>query len=213
MVKYLDNKPSGFRQWNAARDGENKKSWLSSFLWWFAIFVACWWLIGIWMRPAADKNVATTDAPAPMDISAVPVSEISADKIKYDVQGLRVSNVSLNDFVANAAGDARVVLLPADQGAFTEVGLLSQNTIVPAANTKWNVAGDDMVWRNSAGVEFRRNITTDWPIPLKTTAPPPSPSRRMRAWCVLMRTPRRPVFIPGLLHMQTMTWNTKAGAR
>ena len=161
MVKYLDNKASGFRQWNAARDGENKKSWLSSFLWWFAIFVACWWLIGIWMRPAADKNVASADAPAPMDISAVPVSEITADKIKYDVQGLRVSNVSLNDFVANAAGDARVVLLPADQGAFTEVGLLSQNTIVPAANTKWDVAGDDMVWRNASGVEFRRNITTD----------------------------------------------------
>lgn len=161
MVKYLDNKASGFRQWNAVRDRENKKSWLSSFLWWLAIFVACWWLIGIWMHPASDNKAAPADAVPTIDVSAVPVSEISADKIKYDVRGLRVSNISLNDFVANADSDARVVLLPASQGAFTEIGLLSQNTIVPAADTKWNIAGDDMVWKNAAGVEFRRNITTD----------------------------------------------------
>ncbi|MDE5615384.1 MAG: membrane protein insertase YidC [Alphaproteobacteria bacterium] len=161
MVKYLDNKSSGFRQWNAARDGADKKSWLSSFLWWFAIFVACWWLIGLWMRPATDKNNVTDETVTAIDVSSVPVSEISGEKITYDVRGLRISNVALNDFDATAADNAHVVLLPAAQGAFTEVGLISQNTLVPAADTTWNVSGDDMVWKNKSGVEFRRNIATD----------------------------------------------------
>ena len=161
MVKYLNNNASGFRQWNAAQNSNNKKSWLSSFLWWFAIFIACWWMIGVFMRPAANQDASTTDVISAVDVSAVPVAEITSDKINFNVQGLRISNVALNDFAAGGETAARVILMPSDNGAFVEVGMLSQNTTVPSADTKWSVSGDDMVWRNNSGVEYRRNITTD----------------------------------------------------
>lgn len=161
MVKYLNNN-SGFRQWNAAQSAvPNKKSWLSSFLWWFAIFIACWWMVGVFMRPAKQDTTPATTAPT-VDLSAVPVSTAASDQIQFDIRGLRISNVALNAFAADAKeSDARVVLLPADSGAFTEVGFVSQNTTTPSADTLWRASGDDMVWRNNAGVEFRRNIAAD----------------------------------------------------
>lgn len=161
MVKYLDNN-SGFRQWNATQSAAPKKSWFSSFLWWFAIFIACWWMVGVFMRPAQKDADNTTSTAPVVDLSAVPVSEVASDKIKFNIQGLRISNIELNEFAADAKdSDERMVLLPTDTGAFTEVGFVSQNTTVPSANTVWRTAGDDLVWKNGAGVEFRRNITAD----------------------------------------------------
>jgi len=160
MVKYLDNNASGFRQWNATHAGDKKKSWFSSFLWWFAIFVACWWLIGVFMRPAPKETVPEQTAPT-VDISAVPSVAHIYDRVEFDVRGLRVSNIELQDFAAAADDSARVVLLPAADGAYTEIGFVSQNTTVPAADTIWNADGNDMVWKNSAGVEFRRNVSAD----------------------------------------------------
>ncbi len=160
MVKYLDNNASGFRQWNATHAGDKKKSWLSSFLWWFAIFVACWWLIGVFMKPTQKEPVPEQGAPA-VDVSAVPVRSVDAAQIKFDVRGLRIENVSLNDFAAATDEGARVVLLPASDGAYAEIGFVSQNTTVPAADTRWNTDGDAMVWKNASGVEFRRNISVD----------------------------------------------------
>ncbi len=163
MVKYLNNVNSGFKQWRAATDAvPRKKSWLSSFLWWFAIFVACWWLIGIWMRPAKQEVVTAADNAPVVDLSKVPVSAVTSEKINFDIQGLRVSNIALNDFSADANdNDARVILMPTDKGAFIEAGFVSQNTIVPAADAVWRSTDGEMLWRNNAGVEFRRNVTTD----------------------------------------------------
>ena len=111
MVKYLNNTNSGFKQWRAAADAApQKKSWLSSFLWWFAIFVACWWLIGVWMRPAQKNTTANADVAPVTDLSAVAIRDISSDKIDYDVQGLRISNIELKDFSASAGDSARQVL-------------------------------------------------------------------------------------------------------
>ena len=162
MVKYLDNKNSGFNQWRAATAAApKKKSWFTSFVWWTAIFVACWWLIGVWMRPS-PQTAPTTDGTPAVDVSAVPVNAGESDKIGFDVQGLRISNVALKDYQAGGdAGGAPVVLMPRDKDSFAEVGLISQNTTAPTAATVWRTDGDAMVWRNPAGVEFRRTVTAD----------------------------------------------------
>ncbi|MBD5400256.1 membrane protein insertase YidC [bacterium] len=163
MVKYLDNnKNSGFGQWCAANAPQKKKSWFTSFLWWTAIFVACWWLIGMFMRPAVQDNAPTDTAPT-VDVSNVPITRVDTDKIAFDVQGTRISGVELLDYKAGGDknSDAPVVLMPRDAGAFAEVGLLSQNTTAPAADTVWRTTDSVMTWRNPAGVEFERTITTD----------------------------------------------------
>lgn len=56
MVKYMDDSNSGFRQWNAARDANAKKSRLGGILWWFILFLASWWLISWWMSPTKPQT-------------------------------------------------------------------------------------------------------------------------------------------------------------
>ena len=161
MVKYLDNN-SGFNQWRAANPAP-QRSRLSSFLWWLLVFMAAWWLVGVFMRPATKTDVDTNaSAPTP-DLSDVAVTQIENEKITFDVQGLRVSNVSLRDFAANATDDgaARVMLLPRDRDAFIEIGMLSQNTVAPTSETQWRITDGVMTWRNMSGVEFTRHIDTD----------------------------------------------------
>ena len=48
MVQYLD-KNSGFAQWNANKNNTQKKSGLGGFMWWFLIFVAAWWTVGLFI--------------------------------------------------------------------------------------------------------------------------------------------------------------------
>ena len=141
---------------NAAQKSESKKSWFSSFLWWFVIFTAAWWMIGVFMRPA-PKNVDTENtAPVAIDVSAVPTQNITSDKVSYDVRGLRVNNIALNDFSDS------VTLLPDADAAYMEIGFVSQNTTVPTAATVWRVAGENQVtWRNNVGVEFSRTMSDD----------------------------------------------------
>ena len=82
MVQYMDNKNSGFNMWNANRAATApKKSPFSGFLWWTLVFIAAWWMVGVFMSP--KQTTQTTDtATAIVDLSAVPVSNISSDNLK-----------------------------------------------------------------------------------------------------------------------------------
>ena len=157
----MDNN-SGFRQWNAARDASQKKSPIMSFLWWVILFVAAWWLMSWWMGPKPEQAKTETAVVETVDLSKVPVTEISSENLTADVQGLRISNIELLKYASNASDDnsGPVTLLGTD-GAFAEVGVLSTGTTAPTATTVWTQKDGVATWRNSDGIEFSRTITID----------------------------------------------------
>ncbi len=157
MVQYMD-KNSGFNMWNANKNATQKRSPFSGFLWWTFLFIAAWWAIGAFMSP--NKTPTEVDSMPITDLSSVPVSEISSDKIKATVQGLRISDIQLNEFQQNSQSAEPVVLLGGDNN-FIEVGLLATGTTGPVATTAWTQNGDTYSYRNSDGIEFNRAITTD----------------------------------------------------
>ena len=158
MVKYLDNN-SGFAAWNAARNTNGGKK-QGGFFRWFLIFIALWWVIGVIF--GKNTNVTpVTEAPADVvDISNVPTYEISSDKITANVQGLRISNVDLRDYRANAKSDDTVKLL-SGENAFAEIGVIGVGTTAPTVDTVWKQNGDIYTWRNIDGVVFNRKITVN----------------------------------------------------
>ncbi len=162
MVKYLDNN-SGFNTWAARQNAQNKKprGFLGTFLWWTLLFVASWWLIGTWMAP--KQAIAPADAAAPIveDVSSLKTYEISSDDINATVQGLRISNVRLNKFAADASDNSVPVSVLDDKDNFAEVGYVSTGAITPTSTTVWTADGDAYTWRSPDGVTFRRTITTD----------------------------------------------------
>ncbi|MFQ6703026.1 MAG: membrane protein insertase YidC [Alphaproteobacteria bacterium] len=155
----MDNKNSGFNMWNANKAATQKKSPFSGFLWWTLVFIAAWWMVGVFMSPKQATQTVDT-ATNVVDLSAVPVSNISSDKISASVQGLRISDVSLSEFDVSPDTDEKVVLLGAD-GNFVEAGLLATNTTAPVATTVWKQNENTYMWRNSDGVEFVRTINPD----------------------------------------------------
>ena len=159
MVQYLD-KNSGFNMWNANRNAEQKKSPISGFFRWTLIFICAWWLIGVFMTPKT-QTVTDTDVKPEMDLSAVPTTTITSDKVNATVQGLRISNVQLADFTVSPDTQSPVTLLSAD-GNYVESGLLATGTSAPVATTVWK-AGDNntYTWRNNDGVVFTRSIKAD----------------------------------------------------
>ena len=160
MVKYMNNN-SGFQQWNAAKDAAQKKSPWLGFLWWVILFVAAWWMMSWWMGPKPTQTDAENAvAVEAVDLSAVPVNEISSDNLTADVQGLRISNVELLKYASNASdNNSAPVTLLGTEGAFAEIGLLSTGTTAPTATTVWKNSDGVSTWRNSDGVSFSRTIT------------------------------------------------------
>ena len=159
MVQYMD-KNSGFNMWNANKNATQKKSSFSGFLWWTIVFVLAWWVIGAFTQNK-NQTIETTDTVISEDISNVPTTSINSDKIKANLQGLRISNIELSDFAQNPDSAERVVLLGADDN-FIEVGLLSNGTTAPLAKTVWTQQADGgMNWTNQDDVKFVRNIATD----------------------------------------------------
>ena len=160
MVQYMDNKNSGFNMWNANRAAaQQKKSPFSGFLWWTVLFIAAWWAIGAIMGPRNTVDQSDTITVVE-DLSAVPVSNISSDVISADVQGLRISDVRLSQYLASPNGDENVVLLGGD-GNYIESGFVSSGTTGPVATTVWNNKGDTYTWSNSDGVVFTRTVSAD----------------------------------------------------
>ncbi len=159
MVQYLD-KNSGFNQWNANRSASAPKSRLSSFLWWVILFIAAWWFMGILMRPATQNTNTDTATASVVDLSAVPVTEISSDDISATIQGLRISDIKLSNYAINPNDPTPVTLL-GDVDSFAEIGLLSSGTAAPTATTVWRNNNGAYTWRNPDGIEFTRTITID----------------------------------------------------
>lgn len=162
MVKYLDNN-SGFRQWNANRATSapaTKKSGFSSFLWWVVIIMAAWWLATALMRPHTD-NINAVSNETIIDVSGVPTSDVSSDKISATVRGIRVSDIALADYAADAgtADDARVTLLSGDND-FIEAGYVA-TMATPAPDTIWTERDGAYTWRSPDNVTFTRRVTAD----------------------------------------------------
>ena len=159
MVKYLDNN-SGFSAWNANRNATKKKTSLGGMLWWFAIFMAVWWAIGVMFGKNTNVVQPNENVVAEADISNVPTYKISSDKITANVQGLRISDIDLLDFPANSKSNDTVKLL-AGENAFAEIGVVGVGTTAPSADTVWKKDGEGYTWRNIDGVVFNRTVSID----------------------------------------------------
>ncbi len=160
MVKYMDNN-SGFAQWNANRNTTKQRGTLGGFIWWMILFIASWWLLSAWMAPKAPVVESDATTPVVVDVTDVPVHEISSDNITAHLRGLRVSNVNLMGHVASTESNELVSLLSADNN-FIEVGFVATGTTAPTVNTTWKeISENTFNWKNSDGVNFTRNVTTD----------------------------------------------------
>lgn len=164
MVKYMNNNLSGFRQWNAARDAAAPKSRWGGILWWFILFLASWWLLSWWMAPSETKTTGPDTEYAPtVDLSSVPVHEIASENLTANVQGLRISDIELLNYAADAAqrDSTEPVTLLGSDGAFAEIGMTAGGTTAPTPETVWNYSNGVYTWKNSDNVQFTRSITTD----------------------------------------------------
>ena len=155
MVKYLDNN-NGFNQWNAMHPGKKQPKSMGFFGWVVTIFLA-WWVVGLFVKP---KNINTENvAPVTIEKSSAVTNTVSADKISANVQGLRISNISLKEHPKSSKDSAAVSLLNGDND-FVEIGFISADTQTPNINTKWNInANNNMAWNNSAKIKFNRNVS------------------------------------------------------
>lgn len=158
MVQYMNNN-SGFNQWNANKNAQTKKGGFSGFLWWMLMFFIAWWAVGVIMSPKQPANNTVVEDKV-IDLSAVPVTEISSDFLKTSVQGLRISDTKLTGYNVSPESSELVTLFGGD-GNYIEVGLLSSGTNAPIATTVWQNKDGNYTWRNSDGINFSRNISVD----------------------------------------------------
>lgn len=156
MVKYLENN-SGFNSWASARNSDGKKSKISGFLAWIAMFLLAWWAFSVWFAPKKQTVIDNKDQVVVSEkVSNVAVKKIDSDKLDVNVQGIRISNISLKDFPEKIHKKEPVKLLSGDN-EFVEVGLLANGTAAPKMDTNWS-SGSVMKWKNSDGVDFLRTI-------------------------------------------------------
>lgn len=156
MVRYLDNN-SGFNQW-ASMQTQKKPSRFGRFFWWVLLFLFAWWIMGAWFKPQNTEVVATQ--PIAVEQSSANKQNINADEISLDVQGLRISNVTLHKHQKDSTSDEKISLLSADNN-FVEIGYVSTDVKTPNINTNWEIKSGDMHWNNGAGVHFTRKISVD----------------------------------------------------
>ncbi len=157
MVRYLDNNNSGFNSWLSSKNTDKKKSKLTGFLTWMAIFLLAWWAFSAWMTPNKKvENIAAESAISSENISKLPSRVLTSGKLNAKVQGLRISEISLNSFPEKIHGTDPVKLLNGNM-EFAEVGILASGTAAPTMDTVWG-NGSNMKWRNADGVEFARKI-------------------------------------------------------
>jgi len=156
MVKYLDNN-SGFNQWMSQQPQKKPSRW-SGFFWWTLLFLLAWWIMGAWFKP--QNTEISVSAPVAVEQSNAAKQSIDNDDISMDIQGLRISNISLNKHKKDSKTDEKVSLLNADNN-FIEVGFVSTDVKTPNVNTNWENKSGAMHWNNSAGVHFTRTISVD----------------------------------------------------
>lgn len=157
MVKYLDNN-SGFAQWNSMR-AEKKPSKISGFFWWVILFLLAWWIMGAWFKP--QNVVIENNQPAvTIEQSNVVKRNIPAKEISFDVYGLRISNISLNEHFKDSKSNENISLLSGENN-FVEMGFVSADVQTPNVNTNWELKSDIMHWNAGGGVHFTRQISVD----------------------------------------------------
>ncbi|MCQ2568504.1 MAG: membrane protein insertase YidC [Alphaproteobacteria bacterium] len=156
MVKYIDNN-SGFNQW-ASMQQQKKSSRFSGFFWWLILFLFAWWIMGVWFKPQNAEIAAPQ--PIAVEQSNATKQNINADEISIDVQGLRISNITLNKHKKDSGSDEKISLLSAENN-FIEIGYVSTDIKAPNINTNWEMKTDKMHWNNGMGVHFTRQIYVD----------------------------------------------------
>ncbi|MDR0803765.1 MAG: membrane protein insertase YidC [Rickettsiales bacterium] len=151
MVKYIDNKVSGFGQFQSKQEAAQKKG--IGFFGWLVIICAAWFAASLFLTPKKQPAPMTNlRAEIAADVSNVPAARVDAENIDFHLQGLRISDIALKQYGEKLLGG---------ENEFIEVGLTANGTTAPIATTLWkqsrNAAGNLMSWRNSDGVEFNRS--------------------------------------------------------
>ena len=157
MVKYLDNN-SGFAQWNSMH-AEKKASKFSGIFWWLLLFVFAWWIMGAWFKP--QNTVVENNQPGvTIEQSNVAKQNVPGREISFDIQGLRISNISLNEHFKDSKSNEKIALLSGENN-FVEMGFVSADIQTPNINTNWEMKSGLMNWNAGGGVHFTRQILVD----------------------------------------------------
>lgn len=156
MVKYLDNN-SGFNHW-ASMQPQKKPSRFSGFIWWIILFLFAWWIMGIWFKP--QNTVVENVQPVSIEQSNAKKQNIAGKEISFDVQGLRISNITLNEHYKDSKTKDKVSLLNSENN-FVEMGFVSADVQTPNINTKWEMKSDAMHWNSGSSVHYVREISAD----------------------------------------------------
>jgi YidC/Oxa1 family membrane protein insertase len=173
MVEYLKN--SGFQQFMAKKDAEQKSSTSSTIIW-IAIAILAGWLVYGWLMPGTktENRKPKAEFTAQIeDLSRVPVQSLTGDAIAANVQGLRISGIELKNYRKEKNSSENIALLSGKE--FLEVGFAGTGTSVPTDATLWKTnraaSGDKiyMIWVSPDGVEFRREVSmaNDYVIQVK----------------------------------------------
>ena len=156
MVQYLDNN-SGFNQWMSGQ-AQKKPSRFSGLFWWVLLFLFAWWIIGAWFKPQNveidNTNIATVEQ------SNIATRSVENEDISFDVQGLRISKISLNKHQKDVKTQDKIALLSGNNN-FIETGFVSADTKTPNINSQWEMKSGLMHWNNGANVLFVRDIVTE----------------------------------------------------
>jgi YidC/Oxa1 family membrane protein insertase len=159
MVKYLNNGASGFQQFSQMKEKAEAPKKGLGFLGWMLLFLCAYLLF----FPSREKVEAPKAEVEQIDISAVPKTPVSSEKITATLQGIRIYDIALKNY-STSKGSAESIRLLSGEKEFAEVGILANGTNAPAADTLWKtarVAGGPMSWKSGSGVEFSRRIFTD----------------------------------------------------
>ncbi|MBR3511148.1 MAG: membrane protein insertase YidC [Alphaproteobacteria bacterium] len=155
MVKYLNNN-SGFNQWQSMQANKGKQKTFGLW-WWIITFLFAWWIMGIWFKP---QNTEIKEVePISVEQSNATKRNLVNEDISFDVQGLRISNVSLNKHKKDSKSEEHVSLLNKENN-FVEIGYVSSDVVVPNINTQWEMKSGEMHWDNP-NVHFARKISVN----------------------------------------------------
>lgn len=165
MVKYLDNN-SGFQQFAAARNNNNSGKKSGGWLWWIILGLLAFWTFSLWQTPKNKTEIVAQKTEISGDISNVPKWIMNSDKIGANIQGLRISKITLTNYSEKLGDDKNApITLLSDDKDFSEIGLIANGTVAPSGGTVWNkIKSTDsnnivMNWKNNDGVDFTRIIT------------------------------------------------------
>ena len=154
MVQYINN--SGFNQWNSMRE-KNTKPKFGLFSW-ILMFLLAWWLMGLFFP---NKNTEVKEQNnIVVEQSTLNKKNIVGEDISFDVQGIRISNISLNKHKKESSLNESVALLDQENN-FIEIGLISSDIKTPNLNSNWELKNDSWHFSSDKNIHFVRSITME----------------------------------------------------